>query len=166
MTTYEFKKHFSNLYLPLAMYALRIVGDTDLAQDVVQDAFENAWLLISNSSLEVANFKAYIYRAVRNIAISQIRQSVDTTDIDGADFVSDEDIDTSERDALLWQAIDNLPKRCRQVFLLSKRDGLSNQQIADRLDISVKTVENQMTKAYKALRANLNSSSHFFLPFL
>ena len=66
--------------------------------------------------------------------------------------ISDEDIDTSERDAVLWTAIDALPERCRDIFLMSKRDGMSNAGIAAELGISVKTVENQMTKAFSRLR--------------
>lgn len=87
-----------------------------------------------------------------------------------ADFdnISEEDIDTSERDARLWRIIDSLPDRCREIFLLSKRDGLSNAEIAEELGVSIKTVENQITKAYKRLRPGkgLNIAPVFFLPFL
>ena len=81
--------------------------------------------------------------------------------------ISDEDIDTSERDAVLWTAIDALPERCRDIFLMSKRDGMSNAGIAAELGISVKTVENQMTKAFSRLREALAPERKvFFLPFL
>ena len=77
-------------------------------------------------------------------------------------------IDTSERDAALWRAIEALPERCRRVFLLSKRDGLSHAEIADEMGISVKTVENQITKAYSRLRGELTGFRMpvVFLPFL
>ena len=59
------------------------------------------------------------------------------------------------------------PEKCREVFLLSKRDGLSNDQIAEKMGISVKTVKNQMTKAYSRLRDALSGGyKPFFLPFL
>jgi RNA polymerase sigma-70 factor (ECF subfamily) len=81
--------------------------------------------------------------------------------------VSDEDIDLSQRDALLWRAVDALPERCREIFLMSKRDGMSGAEIAEELGISPKTVENQITKAYRSLRDTLNPSIHlFFFPFL
>ena len=85
-----------------------------------------------------------------------------------SDNVSEEDIDTSERDAKLWKAIDNLPEKCREIFLLSKRDGLSHKEIASKMNISVKTVENQMTKAFFRLRESLDNRAGkvFFLPFL
>ena len=55
-------------------------------------------------------------------------------------------------EAELWTAIDTLPQRCREVFLLSKRDRLKYREIAERLDISEKTVEHQVSKALKILR--------------
>ena len=64
----------------------------------------------------------------------------------------DELVEQSEREARLWEEIDRLPKACREVLLLSKREGLKNREVADRLGISIKTVEAQLTKAYKTLR--------------
>ena len=55
----------------------------------------------------------------------------------------------------IQQAIERLPERCREVFCLSKLEGLSNKEIAERLGISIKTVENQMTTALKRLRKDL-----------
>ena len=85
-------------------------------------------------------------------------------------FISDvggDEIDTSIRDAKIWKAIDNLPEKCRNVFLMSKRDGLSNEEIADELGISIKTVKNQLTKAFGRLREALSDGHKpFFLPFL
>ncbi len=63
--------------------------------------------------------------------------------------IGEEVIDTSFRDARIWKAIDELPEKCREIFLMSKRDGYSNEEIADELGISIKTVKNQMTKALK-----------------
>ena len=73
----------------------------------------------------------------------------------------------TEPDARIWHAIDKLPEACRRIFLLSKRDGLGNQEIADELGISIKTVKNQLTKAYARLREDLSDGHKpFFLPFL
>lgn len=170
MTVKDFEKHFHSLYLPLGMYALRLVNDTDEAEDIVQDAFERVWQLVGEDGAIIANFKAFMYRTVHNIAVSHLRKSVKNVDInsiDEGDVVSDTDIDTSERDAALWRAIDALPERCRQVFMLSKHEGKTNAQIADEMGISVKTVEAQITKANKALRSTLSKNIHlFFFPFL
>ena len=81
--------------------------------------------------------------------------------------VGEEEIDTSFRDARIWKAIDKLPEKCREIFLMSKRDGLTNEEIADELGISIKTVKNQMTKAFSRLREALSDGHKpFFLPFL
>ena len=81
--------------------------------------------------------------------------------------LTEEDVDTAERDARIWAAIDKLPERCREIFLLSKRDGMSNEEIADELGLSVKTVKNQLTKAFSRLRDALAPGHKpFFLPFL
>lgn len=148
------------------MYALRILGDVDEAEDAVQQVF--AAIIERCDELEIDNFRFYTYRALRNEAVSRLRRSERTTSLDEAPEVSEETIDTSVRDALLWQQIDRLPERRREVFLLSKRDGLSNKEIAEELGISVKTVENQMTQALRTLRDALSRTSApvFFLPFL
>lgn len=164
----EFEMHFRRLYVPLGMYALRLTGDADEAEDVVQETFVNVWVLLG-TGVSIDRFKDYMYKAVRNEALRRMRTRSDATvDVDACGDVADETIDTSERDAALWLAIDRLPRRCRDVFLMSKRDGMSNADIADELGISVKTVENQMTKAYRSLRQCLSrrSSKVFFLPFL
>lgn len=81
--------------------------------------------------------------------------------------VSEEEIDTSIRDAKIWKAIEELPEKCKEIFLMSKRDGYSNEEIADELGISIKTVKNQMTKAFSRLREALSTGHKpFFLPFL
>lgn len=158
MSGKDFEKAYRRLFLPLCMYALRITGDTSLAQDAVQQAVEAVWLRTADG-FEPQDLRAYLYIAVRNEATHLIdgESRFSPLDDDSA-AVPEEQIDTSERDARIWKAIDSLSPRCREVFLLSKRDGLSNAQIAEKMAISVKTVENQMTKAYAALRQDLKRS--------
>jgi len=162
----EFEIMFKTLYLPLGMYALRIVEDTDVAEDMVQEAFIKAWQA-TEAGAEIGNFRGYMYRAVRNECISHLRQQRPAAGLEEVAEVADTDVDTSVRDARIWRAIDALPERCREVFLLSKRDGLSQEEIALEMGISVKTVKNQMTKAYERLRSLLEGGHRpFFLPFL
>lgn len=166
MTSRQFEIYFRKLFLPLGMYALRIVDDTDDAEDLVEDAFVKAWQIIE-SGKEIENFKAFIYRIVRNECISFLRNRKPMADIDAVPEVDDETVDTSERDAKIWKAIDELPEKCREIFLMSKRDGMSNEEIAEELGISIKTVKNQMTKAFSRLRETLTPTHKpFFLPFL
>lgn len=166
MTIKEFEDIFRKMYLPLGMYALRIVDDADVSEDMVQNAFMKAWETIE-AGKAIDNFSGYIYFAVRNECISWLRGQKEFVGPEEIPEIDDEAIDTSERDARIWRAIDSLPEKCRLVFLMSKRDGLSNEEIAEELDISVKTVKNQMTKAFSRLREALSSGHKpFYLPFL
>lgn len=166
MTSSEFETHFRRLYLPLGMYALRIVDDTDVAEDMTQEAFMKAWVYIGNGGT-IDNFTSFMYRTLRNVCLSYLRTKQLTLDESHIPDAGEEDIDTSFRDAAIWKAIDELPARCREVFLMSKRDGMTNEEIADELDISIKTVKNQMTKAFSRLREALSDGHKpFFLPFL
>lgn len=110
-----------------------------------------------------------MYVTVRNAALVYLRNASMQVSIDeAAAEVAPEDIDRSEMDAQIWRAVDALAPRCREIFLLSKRDGLSHAQIAEKLNISVKTIENQITKANKALRGSLAYlyNDNFILFFL
>ena len=166
MTIREFETYFTRLYLPLGMYALRIVDNDDDAEDIVENTFMKAWQIVSSGS-EIENFNSYIYRCVRNECISFLRGRKELEDIDSISEICEEVIDTSFRDARIWKAIDELPEKCREIFLMSKRDGLTNAEIAEEMNISIKTVKNQMTKAFARLRESLSTGHKpFFLPFL
>lgn len=166
MTVKEFELHFKRLYMPLGMYALRIVDDADVAEDLEQDAFMKAWQYIQNGG-EIENFSSFMYRTLRNVCLSYLRDRREMLDESNIPEVGEDEIDTSFRDARIWKAIDGLPEKCREVFLMSKRDGLTNEEIAKELGISIKTVKNQMTKAFSRLRETLaDGHKPFYLPFL
>ncbi len=166
MTARDFELYFKRLYLPLGMYALRFVDDVAVSEDLVQEAFMKAWLYLENGGA-IDNIQAFMYRSVRNGCLTWLRQQRETLDESFIPEVGEEEIDTSFRDAKIWRAIDELPEKCRQIFLMSKQDGLSNEEIAIELDISIKTVKNQMTKALSRLREALSTNHKpFFLPFL
>lgn len=166
MTKREFEAEFRRLYVPLGMYALRLVDNADTAEDMVQDSFLKVWQCVERGD-RIDSFPSFMYRTVRNICLNHLRGSKEMLGDEFIPDVSDEDIDTSFRDARIWRAVDALPDRCREVFLMSKRDGLSNEEIAEELDISIKTVKNQMTKAFSRLREALSDNHKpFFLPFL
>lgn len=167
MRVSEFERWFKLLYLPLGMYALRLLDDADAAEDAVHDAFMKVWERVGDDGCDILNFRAYLYRAVRNECIAYLKNIRDKAPETEFPDVAEEEIDTSFRDARIWKAIDGLPEKCREIFLMSKRDGLSNDEIAEELGLSVKTVKNQMTKAFSRLREALSDGHKpFFLPFL
>jgi RNA polymerase sigma-70 factor (ECF subfamily) len=145
---------FKLLYRPLCLYAMHyLYGNIDNAEDVVEDCFVKLW------EHQPDNPKSFLYTTVRNACIDRLRKSkcvpidIEPKDIEG--YITDEEAqDRSEREAKLWVAIDRLPERCRQVFLMSKRDGMKYKEIAESLGISERTVEHQVSKALKELRGN------------
>ena len=148
----NFQLLFRNYYRPLCLYALHYINNVDDVEDVVQDCF----VRLLEASVEPRNVRAWLYAAVRNRCIDLLRQSSHSVEplAAGLEAAPDEEQqERSLREARLWEAIDALPARCREVFLLSKRDGLTYAQIAQRLGLSEKTVEHQVSKALKRLRA-------------
>ncbi|MBR1401849.1 MAG: RNA polymerase sigma-70 factor [Prevotella sp.] len=155
---------FQQHYRPLCLYAIHYLNDVDAAEDIVQDAFLR--LIEKMSEEEIENHKSYLYSTVHNLCIKQLQQSsaLETIaapcDIDG--IISDEEaIDVSTREAQLWTAIDSLPLRCREIFLMSKRDGKKYREIARELNISEKTVEHQISKAIRVLRSKVSDFFYF-----
>ena len=139
------------------MYAVHFLGDIDTAEDVVMDCFVR-FAEKTDSGEEFAAPKSYLYSMVRNASLDYLQRNPyrDTTTTDSAlaNMPSDDtDLqEQSEREARLWTEIDSLPTMCRCVFLMSKRDGKHNSDIAETLGISIKTVEAHMHKAYATLR--------------
>ena len=152
---------FRKYYTFLCRVVVRVVKDENVAEDLAQEVFFDLWrkrdTLHINTSL-----KAYIRRAGVNRSLNYIRdQRLPLEDEEKMPDVSArqpnaiDQLETSELKALIDQAIDRLPERCRIVFTLSRFEQLSYKEISDKLGISVKTVENQISKALKLLRANL-----------
>lgn len=154
-------------YRPLCLYALHYLKDPDAAEDVVQECFAMLWEKISSGN-PVANRRAYLYMSVRNRCLDFLRRSgLKTEELKPSDangFIDDDD--AQERagiEARLWTAIDSLPEKCREVFLLSKRDGLKYEEIAEELGISENTVRNQISKALKILKEGARKIFSFIL---
>lgn len=145
---------FRQHYRGLCLYALHYVAGVEEAEDIVMDCFLKFYDRQCHGK-HFASPKSYLYMMVRNACIDYVRRNgaaIVTSDLPD---IPDEDLDEamvrSEQEARLWTAIDHLPQGCRNILLLSKRDGLKNKDIAERLSISIKTVEAQLTKAFKAL---------------
>lgn len=157
---------FLHNYRPLCLFALYYLNDTDAAEDVVQECFATLWEKI-NSGNVVINRKAYLYMTVRNRCLDQLRkkglQTEQLKPYDTYGIIDEDDLqERSEIEARLWTAIDSLPEKCREVFLLSKRDGLKYEEIAAELGISENTVRNQISKALKMLKEGVRKIYMFF----
>lgn len=143
-------------YRPLCLYALHYLKDADLVEDVVQECFATLWEKLQ-AGAAVANRRAYLYMTVRNRCLDHLRRKGIPTEqlkpYDTYGIIDDDDAqERSQTEARLWTAIDSLPEKCREVFLMSKRDGMKYGEIAEELGISENTVRNQISKALKALK--------------
>ena len=145
---------------------MHYLDNPDAAEDVVQECFATLWEKI-NSGTAVINRKAYLYMAVRNRCLDQLRkkglQTEQLKPYDTYGIIDEDDLqERSEIEARLWTAIDSLPEKCREIFLLSKRDGLKYEEIAIELGISENTVRNQISKALKILKEGVRKIYMFF----
>lgn len=153
-----FKTHFKRLHA----YAFTILKDEVEAEEMVQQVFFKIWERNENLSL-TGSVTAYLYRAVHNESLNYIKHQKVKSDhkLHIAYSMKNEvehpgkKILASEMEKKIHEALNELPEQCRTIFQMSRFDELKYREIADKLGISVKTVENQMGKALKLLRAKL-----------
>lgn len=173
----EFSEIYRSYFPRLVRFAQEYVLSGEDAQNIVQDLFLYLWE--HRESLDaVSNRNAFLFTLAKNRCIDFYRHkarteskntSLDTIEerelylkmsalqeFDGNMF-SEEDIET-----ILNQAIDHLPEKCRQIFILSRIEGLKHEEIAQQLNISVHTVQNQISTALRKLKVELKD----YLPLL
>lgn len=149
-------------YAGLCNLVYGYVRSRDVARELVQDLFLSIWDNVSSSGAPLPG-APYLYTAARNRAIRSVRHGKVEARWEArqtpasADGPSEAESSVAEREITdaVAAAIGELPERCRLIFTLSRHDHLPNAAIAERLGISVSTVEQQMWRALKALRAKL-----------
>jgi len=148
-----FKKYYSTL----CHFAFAFVKSTDLAQEAVSDVFLHIWLRKKDIQIRT-NLKTYIYTAVRNRCIQYLRhrgsrffEDMETAGTDHmiSDLNADRLVSFEELKDDIEALLRHLPEKRQIIFRMNRLDGLSYQEIADILSISVHTVQNQMTAAVK-----------------
>ncbi len=149
---------FREYYPFLCKIIVRVLPDAHVAEDLAQEVFFDLWKKRDNFSINTS-LKAYLRRAGINRTLNYIRdRKIRWDDEEKIAFQASNLTDASrklegeELQQKIDNAIDQLPERCRLIFSLSRFEEMSYQEIADQLGISIKTVENQMTKALKILR--------------
>lgn len=166
-----FEKIFRTYYKRLHGFARSYVGGWQDAEDVVQTIFLRIWAHRENWD-PPGTVKQYLFAAVRNEALNVLRheQVVEEAEEEVARIFrelkspvrSDKDPEVEELRKDIQRGIDQLPTRCRQIFMLNRRSGLTYSEIADVLDISVNTVGTQMGRALESLREHLSE----YLPLI
>lgn len=150
----SFKELFHCWYEPLCRYARFFTGDSMDAEEVVTDFFLHLWRNRESIKIE-KSFEAYAKKAVHNRCLNRIRSRRSHEDLEKAGSVSIEDaweFDTATLIDIAWEAASSMPERCRDIFNMSRKDGLTYAQIAERTGLEVKTVEGYMTRALKYMR--------------
>jgi RNA polymerase sigma-70 factor (ECF subfamily) len=164
-----FEQVFKNNFKILHTYACTILKNESIAEEIVQNVFFKIWEKREQMPEEIS-LKAYLYRAVHNESLNHLKhvkvksryQLHAVSMAEQYELSSSKKIMISELEKNLGDALNELPEQCRTIFQLSRFNDLKYREIADELKISVKTVENQMGKALKLLRAKLIE----FLPLL
>ena len=160
---------FNEHYSDLCAYANNFLKDIDASEEVVQDVLFKLWVNRENITF-TTSAKSYLFRSVRN-ACYNVLKHIDIRDeykaynearINEAELSSEDEMMVSELKDKIRRAIDQLPVQRRKIFIMSRYDGLKYHEIAKKLNISAKTVENQMVKALKYLRQELKD----YLPLI
>jgi RNA polymerase sigma-70 factor, ECF subfamily len=153
-----FHRIFQQYYRPLTLFAMKYVGDVEEAKEITQEFFIRIWTKHRELNITLS-LKIYLYRGVRNACLNYLDANKVAQkrlrDYQQSSFSNDnplEKILVAEQEELLMQVIESLPEKCKEIFFLSRMEKLSNQAIADKLQISIKTVEGQMSKALRRLR--------------
>ncbi len=142
----------------LFAYAVSLSGDYSLAKDIVQDVFLKTYEYRKRLNPEFS-IEGFLYRSVYNQFINVYHKNKSLLKVHDEyvrflNQIIDESKD-SEFDKLIKivnESINNLPKRCKEIFVLSKKEGYTNLEISEILNISIKTVEAQITIAFKSIR--------------
>lgn len=161
-----YRRYFSKLYGA----AYKRLQDKEFTEEVVQELFVSLWE--RRASLPIENIENYLFTSIKYLVIAQFKKDTlfekysSTLNFDeNDDNFTEQAVAFDELNEAYQQALQAIPERCREVFLL-KRSGLSQKEISEKLDISEKTVENQMTKALKILREALKDYTSLLILFL
>ncbi len=162
-----YRRYWSNMYNS----AYNILRDKDSCMDIVQELF--IWLWEHRTQLDVDSLKSYLLVAVKfkvtnYIRRGKVRQSYfdKLKKIDEPCEIVEDSVEVKELIQIINHFTGQLPPKCKEVFLLSRQEYLSNKEIAEKLGVSVKTVENQMTIALRKLRISLSRVNFFLFLFL
>lgn len=163
-----FESVFKFWYEPLVHFADEYLSDLESARNIVQNIFMKLWEKHAFVDPD-SNLRSYLYIATRNACLSHLRHlrvenayfekslrngEDQQLNYDALEELNIDQIDFSKLEKLIHDTIDSLPERCREVFSMSRYEQMKNKEIAEKLQISVKAVEANMTRAITRLREN------------
>lgn len=147
----------------LCVYAFSLIHDKDSAEDIVQNVFISTWRKRDQLKVDFS-IKGFLYKSVYNEFIDHYRKLKSVFPLEKkymealTDIVEEEDDHSLERIIkIIEKEIQKLPPKCKEVFLLSKENGLTNIEISEYKNISIKSVEAHITKAFSLLRKSIGN---------
>ncbi len=159
----SFEKLFSMYYNVLFAYSLRFINDREEAKEIVNDSFIKFWENRKQIKAHVDSVKPYLFQIVHNLSINYLKKRSNQNTVTVPDFFFLEEtlketppqMDCTELNLRIRKAIDKLPPKRKEIFMLSRFSELKYSEIAAELNISIKTVENQISRALHFLRSEL-----------
>lgn len=166
-----FELLFHKYYGHLCLYAAKIIGDDTSAEEIVQDLFVKIWEKRQQLIIETS-INNYLFRSVKNLCINLIqhnktksKHAKNVLSETESNFSDDDNYPEIDLALKIEESINSLPEKRKEIFRLSRHEGLKYQEIAEKLNISIKTVETQMSLAIKTLRDKLKKYNTFFYTF-
>lgn len=158
---------FNHYYSGLCTYSQRYLSDKSAVEDLVQDFFVSLWIKRDQLTINIS-LKSYLFTSVRNRCLDYLKHNKIQKEFTLRSLRESEDLDNDNYNLYVERelrvaingALEKLPPRCREIFELSRFKGLRNQEIAEKLNISKRTTEIQISLALKILRTELKD----FLP--
>lgn len=161
---------FHYYYAGLCAYCERITGNQQTAEDIVQELFVTLW--IKHQQIHInSSLKNYLFTAVKNRSLDYLKSEQRKSQKLGT-LAKEQELPENlsslwfaeaELQAIIEKSLKKLPPRCREIFELSRFQGMKNQEIADKLGLSKRTVELQVSNALKHLRTDLKNYLPLFL---
>ena len=155
----SFKAIYDKYSRAMFIYAHNIIKDRAVCEDIIQEVFISLWS--KRKTNNITSLKPYLFQAVKFQIFNHFRNNkLSTEDLTRLNIIDvsmnvSQRLEYSELDQIIRDHVAKLPKRCRQIFVLSRYHHKSNKEIAEELEISVQAVKNQISKALASLRNNL-----------
>ena len=162
---------FTQYYPQLKHFFLGFVKDEELANDMAQDIFFKVWINRKTIS-KVDSFNRYLFKMAKNMIYDHydhelVKENYEQKERERTEYlysdIVEEEIYAKELSLLIDIAIEKMPPQRKQIFVLSRKKGLTNEEIAKQLDINKRTVENHISLAIKELKKVMQNLLCFFL---
>jgi RNA polymerase sigma-70 factor (ECF subfamily) len=166
-----FELLYRRFYVQLCAFANKFLNDPETSQEIVQDVFAKIWE--GREEIDPGDsIKAYLFKIAQNLSINSLRRKkiesryieiYKIVYLENLEFPAYESLMVKELEENIANSIGKLPSQCRKVFELSRIEGLKYSEIAENLNISIKTVEAHMSKALKSLKIELSDFLNLLL---